>query len=240
MENTTEKRYVVSMRANEGSRLIEGTAIVFNSQSEDMGFREVIAPEAIDQALLDSSDIVFLINHNDDMIPIARSKRGKGSLKLRLNQTGVDFAFNVRKTAIGDEVLGAIQDGSLDACSFAFAVAEGGEKWEKLSDGNYLRTITKIGLLRDMSIVNFPAYSATVVNTRGLEELKEKESREVVVTVVVTPEEKPEEKPEPEMLETDAVGDPEPAPETGTTENDDRVLAEYFSQYDAIIESLKK
>lgn len=68
--------------------VIEGCAIVFNSISNVLYdkdkkrfFREVIAPEAITQELIDNSDIKFLINHNKDRM-VARRKNGQGSLSV--------------------------------------------------------------------------------------------------------------------------------------------------------------
>ena len=195
MENI-EKRYIKEIRAEGDTRSIVGTAIVFDEPSVFMGFNEIIRKEAVTEDLIKSSDIVFLYNHNDDFVPLARSKNGKGTLKISVNDGGVDFSFNAKKTSLGDEVLEAVRAGDLDACSFAFAVPEGGDNWSKLSDGNYLRTINKIDVLRDFSIVPYPAYPATSVNTRGLDELKAKEELEQRVDPMVDPEAEPETEPE--------------------------------------------
>ncbi len=46
------------------SRTVEGYAIVFNSESRDLGgFTEVIEPTAL-EGVLDNSDILCLLNHN--------------------------------------------------------------------------------------------------------------------------------------------------------------------------------
>jgi hypothetical protein len=215
MENKNIERRLVQFRAVGDTREIIGTAIVFNSPSIDMGYVEVILPDAITQELIDSSDIVMLYNHDEDLVPLARSKNGKGTLKIMLTEDGVDFSFTVRKTSLGDEVLEAVRAGDLESCSFAFAIAEGGEAWSKLQDGTYMRTITKIELLRDFSIVPFPAYQATTVNTRGLDELKAKEELE---------------KRTEEVVETTV----EPIVETV---NED--LTEYYTQYELILDKLK-
>ena len=58
----------LQLRQEGDSRLIEGCAIVFNSVSEDLGFREIIESTAISQDLIDNSDIYLNFNHDDDKI----------------------------------------------------------------------------------------------------------------------------------------------------------------------------
>lgn len=174
--NKLEKR-VIELRVSDDpeDRTIKGTAIVFNSYSELLGgqFREVINPEAVTPELISGSDIVMLYNHNDDFIPLARSKFGKGTLKITIEENGVDFNFKAKRTQLGDEVLEAVRNGDLDSCSFAFVIDEGGDDWEKRDDGSYIRTINRFKSLHDFSIVVNPAYRATEVNTRGLDDLKQ-------------------------------------------------------------------
>ena len=56
-------------------RTIEGYAAVFNSESEDMGFIEIIHPQAITQDAINNSDIFALFNHSDESV-LARSENG--------------------------------------------------------------------------------------------------------------------------------------------------------------------
>ncbi len=60
---------------------------------------------------------------------------------------------------------------------FAFTVKS--DSWQKREDGSYLRTINSINELFDVSPVYKAAYSSTTVNTRGLDELKQKEQKEI-------------------------------------------------------------
>lgn len=177
MENF-EVRYL-EVRAVEDSRDINGTAIVFNSPSEDLGgFIEEIRPEACTPEFLASQDILMLYNHESDAGVLARSKKGSGTLKYDVDANGVNFIFSARNTSLGNEVLSAVQAGDLSQCSFAFRVAEGGESWENIGNGMYKRTITKFEVIRDFSLVLFPAYASTTASSyRGLEELKAEELR---------------------------------------------------------------
>lgn len=163
-------------------RTIKGTAIVYNSRSElltekGIKFYEIIKPESISQELIDKSDIIMLYNHKKDMGVLARSKNGKGSLKIELTDKGVDFEFKAKKTSLGNEVLESVRQGDLDGCSFAFYITREGEKWEKEGDVR-IRTINKIELLEDLSIVTSPAYSMTTVNSRSLDSIIEKETED--------------------------------------------------------------
>lgn len=158
-------------RANEESRLVEGVAIVFNSQSEDMGFYETINPSAIDEDTIKRSDIFCLLNHDENRGVLARSRYGVGSLSLKIEADGLHYSFEAPKTQLGDELLSYLTRGEITSSSFAFTIAEGGEKWTRSNDGKVHREITKIDRLYDVSPVFTPAYSSTSVSKRKLDEI---------------------------------------------------------------------
>jgi len=70
---------------------------------------------------------------------------------------------------VGRDARELISRGDVDAMSFGFTVARGGDEWS--SDGS-TRTLTKINL-HEVSIVAFPAYTATAGSTavRGLDKV---------------------------------------------------------------------
>ncbi len=157
------------------SRMVEGYAIVFNSESNDLGgFKEIIDARAID-GVIEKSDILCLLNHNEDKGVLARSKYGEGSLNLEIDERGLKYMFEAPNTALGDELLEGLKRGDITTSSFAFTV--GKDNWEKREDGSYLRTIVSIQELFDVSPVYRAAYDATSVktDTRGLDEIKQKE-----------------------------------------------------------------
>jgi len=164
----------LEVRDDEQSRHIEGCAIVFNSPSVDLGFREVIESTAISQELLDNSDIYLNFNHDDSKI-LGRWNKGQGSLSLELREDGVYFSIDAPKTDLGDEVLEYLHRGDVNKCSFCFWVDyddESAETWT-YDEGIALRTIHKIAGLHDVSIVWNPAYDSTQVSARSLEKLQE-------------------------------------------------------------------
>ena len=79
MEKELETRNLNLEIRSEDDRVLEGYAIVTNSESEDLGFREVISPEAL-EGIIEKSDCLMLLEHNRDKGLLARSRFGKGSL----------------------------------------------------------------------------------------------------------------------------------------------------------------
>ena len=83
------------------SRTITGTAIVFNMESEildDWGerFREVILPSAATMEFLNTQDIKMNLLHERELT-IARCNKGQGSMRLSVDEQGVNFEFEAPK-----------------------------------------------------------------------------------------------------------------------------------------------
>lgn len=156
---------------NEGRR-ISGKAISFDTQSNDIGFIEILHRGCISQELIDSSNIVFLYNHDYNQV-IARANKGKGTLNIDLRDDGVYFDLEVPNTTMGNDLLENIRLGNITQCSFGFRYAneEGAYKDEKI-DGVWYRDVYKIGELFDLSAVTYPAYDDTYVNARMQERSK--------------------------------------------------------------------
>ena len=163
-------RAISEVRSNTESRTITGYAIVFESWSRDLGgFYEIIRKGAITQELINRSDVIMNVNHDNDKM-VARSVNGEGTLKLTLDDIGLRFEFDAPPTPLGEELLFNIRSGNLFECSFAFSLSgsETCERWTK--DENMLRReILEIDGIYDCSIVTVAAYGATSCHTRGLE-----------------------------------------------------------------------
>lgn len=209
----------------EKPRVIEGYAVRFNEESQNLGFTEVIDRGAITQEVIDNSDIYCLSNHDPNKV-LARSRYGKGSLQLELREDGLFYSFEAPETEIGRECLEHIKRGEMFSSSFAFIVSmeDGSEKWEKM-DGVVKRTIYKIDRLFDVSCVYEPAYLTTTCDARSAEMMKQLEEEE--------PKEDPEEEPkDPENNEDEdskstsedenrSCEDPTDDPDPDPTEDDD-------------------
>lgn len=161
-----EKRYS-NTNYESADRLITGYAATFETESDGLNFVEVIHRGAITEETIKNSDIFAKFNHQDDKV-LARCKYGEGSLILEVDERGLKYTFEAPKTALGDELLEYLTRGDLNQSSFAFTVAEGGDKWTK-REGTIYRDIYKIDRLYDVSPVFQPAYSATECSKRGQE-----------------------------------------------------------------------
>ena len=214
----------LQLRQEGDSRLIEGCAIVFNSVSEDLGFREIIESTAISQDLIDNSDIYLNFNHDDDKI-LGRWNKGHGSLNVELRKNGVYFSIEAPKNDLGDTVLEYLKRGDVDKCSFCFWIDHDDEEAETWTyeDGVAIRTIHKIAGLHDLSIVWTPAYSETTVSARSLEKLNELRAKQE--------EDKEKKEDEPKKCESKSEDEPkkcesksedEPKDEPTDEPNDDK------------------
>ena len=161
----------------EGSRKVEGYAIVFNQDSRMLYdrqrkryFVERIEPRAVSESFLRNCDIRMNRNHNDDIL-LARSRYGEGTLSFSIDEYGVRYSFEMPDTTAGNDTLESIRRGDLFGSSFRFIDAADGVRYEKLNDGKgtLLRTISKFRSILDFSIVTDPAYYGTCVNARSFE-----------------------------------------------------------------------
>lgn len=164
-------------RSGEDSRLVEGTAIVFDSESQNMGYYETISPSAVDEDTIKRSDVFAYLNHDENRGVLARSRYGVGSLSLSLESDGLHYRFEAPHTQLGDELLSYLTRGEITTSSFAFTVAKDGDRWYKDNDGVLRREITKIDRLFDISPVFEPAYLATACTKRKLDEIQENEEK---------------------------------------------------------------
>ena len=153
------------------SRTITGTAIVFDAESEvldDWGyrFREVIKPEACTMEFLNSQDIKLNMLHDRDLT-LARCNKGTGSLRLSVDEKGVNFEFEAPKCDIGDRCLEMVRRGDYSGCSFEFW-PEDYDVEEREGGKDVKITHKKFRALTALTIGMDPAYKQTSVNAREL------------------------------------------------------------------------
>lgn len=176
-KNKIETRsYNGDVKLSPEGRHIEGYALVFDVESRDLGFYEKISRSALTQELVDSCDVFALFNHDENKV-LARSN---SSLTLTIDERGLKYEFDAPHTVLGDELLEHIERGEMTGSSFAFAVDwndKEAQKWER-RDGITYRTINKISAIFDVSPVFSPAYDATSVSQRALDEARELEEKE--------------------------------------------------------------
>ena len=156
------KALEVRMEEDSDEIKVTGYASLFDHESRDLGFREVISRGAFDGRLDDN--VILTFNH--DMNAILDRNQG-GTLKLSVDDLGLRYDGTLPNTTVGRDVAELMRRGLLYESSFAFTVED--DEWSK--DGDVAkRNINKIGRLFDVSIVGVGAYSDTDVALRSLEE----------------------------------------------------------------------
>lgn len=158
---------------NEEIIAIKGTPIVFNVPTNVGGWwEETIAPEAIDADTL--KDVRFLVNHDFDGIPLARSRRNTANSTMRLSKTdlGVEMEADLDpNNPKAVELNSAIKRGDVSGMSFAFFVDA--DEWSDLDSELPKRRITHISEILEVSAVTWPQYEQTDISSRSLESGKQ-------------------------------------------------------------------
>ena len=161
---------VRAFKTEDEKMIVEGYAIVFNSESRDLGgFTEIISPNALDGALERNNDVLALYDHNYGQV---LGRQSSETLKLEKDERGLKFTLDLPDTQLGRDVFTLVERGDLKGNSFGFTVKK--DKWSK-EDGNVKRTVEEIGNLYEISIVSLPAYDATELTKRGFSEFIENE-----------------------------------------------------------------
>ena len=155
----------VEVVERDGQRMITGYPIVYNKDSEDMGFIERIAPGAAKKALK-RSDIRALKNHDPNLI----FGRQGVNLKFTEDKEGLYYEASEIDTQTYRQVSEEVRLGLLTGQSFGFTILA--DEWKDLDTDMPKRTITEIGQIFDVGPVTYPAYTDTSVALRSLEKAK--------------------------------------------------------------------
>jgi HK97 family phage prohead protease len=117
---------------------------------------------------LNTQDIKMNMLH-DRQLTIARANKGKGSLRLSVDDKGVNFEFEAPKCDIGDRCLEMVRRGDYSGCSFEF-YPEDYDVEEREGGKDVKITHKKFRALTALTIGMDPAYRQTSVNARELQE----------------------------------------------------------------------
>lgn len=162
---------------------VRGYATTYNEpytlySDEYIEIREQVAPGAFDEA--DMSDVIMQYNHEGRVFARTRNN----TLSLTSDEHGLLIEADLGGTEIGRQLYDEIDGGYTDRMSFGFTVDgdEVSEEREKGKQTIYLRTITRIGKLYDVSAVSIPANDGTEISARSLVDgLIEKEKAERLI-----------------------------------------------------------
>ena len=176
MSEFYKRNFTFDIRADtddESGAYITGRPIVFESKT-DLGYcDEVIRRGALDDA--DLSDVRFLVNHNTDMIPLARSQAGNknSTMQIQTDKDGLTMRVNldIENNAEARALYSAVKRGDISGMSFMFTIT--GDEWENLDSEHPTRYINTIGEVAEVSAVTFPAYESTEISARDKRAVEE-------------------------------------------------------------------
>lgn len=169
-----QRSYSFEVRAEEteAGNIITGRPIVYNSRTDLGWFDEIIEPGALNNT--DLTDVRFLVNHDTNKIPLARSRRNNGNSTMQLTTDndglGIRVTLDTENNSEARALYSAVQRGDISGMSFMFSIRD--EEWENLDSDHPIRHIKDISTVVEVSAVTFPAYESTEINARSKEALE--------------------------------------------------------------------
>ena len=168
---TEIRAFDFEVRADENEEhghFLSGRPIVFGQRTDLGWYDEVIENGALDET--DLKDVRFLVNHNTDMIPLARSRNNNANSPMQMSVDNSGMAIRVdldtENNTDARNLYSAVSRGDITGMSFMFAVDS--DSWDDADTDHPTRHILSIRRVLEVSAVTFPAYSATSIQTRGL------------------------------------------------------------------------
>lgn len=161
----------VSTRADEKhGNVLEGVPIIYDAETDIGGmWKEIIDRGALDQA--DLKDVRFLVNHDMNSIPLARSRNNNENSTMQMTVEDDGLHIRVDLDTEGNpkakELYSAVKREDVSGMSFAFTVKD--DAWEDLDTDYPTRHIKALGRIFEVSAVTYPAYEQTSINARSLE-----------------------------------------------------------------------
>ena len=161
-----ERRFTsvpVEIRAGSDKKMtIGGYAAKFNRMSQNLGgFVERINTGFFNKSRGDGWPGALARHNHDDNLLLGTT--GAGTLRLLVDEIGLDYAVDVPQTRM--DVYELVQRGDVRQSSFAFIPFE--DDWTTSDQGFPLRTLIS-GRLIDVASVNTPAYEDTSTALRSL------------------------------------------------------------------------
>ena len=171
-EKVELRAFTFEVRAEQDEKhgnILTGRPIVYDQKTDLGWYDEIIEQGAL--ADTDLRDVRFLVNHNTDMIPLARSRNNNANstMQMSIDEEGMAIRvdLDIENNSEAKNLYSAVERGDIDGMSFMFTVD--GDKWDDIESEHPTRTITNIGKVMEVSAVTFPAYEQTSISARGLD-----------------------------------------------------------------------
>lgn len=165
------RAFEFEVRAEENEthgRSLNGRPIVYGQRTDLGWYDEIIEQGALDET--DLKDVRFLVNHNTDMIPLARSRNNNenSTMQLITDEEGLAIRtdLDVENNAEAKSLYSAVSRGDITGMSFMFTVDK--DSWDDIDTEHPTRHVRSIKKVFEVSAVTFPAYSNTSIQARGL------------------------------------------------------------------------
>lgn len=159
------------VRAEESEQhghFLSGRPIVFGQRTNIGWYDEIIESGALDTT--DLKDVRFLVNHNVDMIPLARSRNNNENSTMQMSVDadgmGIRVDLDTENNADAKSLYSAVSRGDITGMSFMFVVDK--DSWDDVDSDHPTRHVRSIRQVMEVSVVTFPAYSQTSIQTRGI------------------------------------------------------------------------
>lgn len=171
METKEIRSFNFEVRADQNEdhgHFLTGRPIVFGQRTDIGRYDEIIEQGALDTT--DLKDVRFLVNHNIDMIPLARSRNNTENSTMQMSVDADGMAIRVdldtENNADARSLYSAVSRGDVSGMSFMFSVDK--DSWDDIDTEHPTRHVRSIKRVLEVSAVTFPAYSQTSIQTRGL------------------------------------------------------------------------
>ena len=154
-------------QSEEHGHFLTGRPIVYDERTNLGWYDEIIERDALNEA--DLKDVRLLVNHNTDMIPLARSRNNteNSTMQLIADAEGLVMRadLDIENNAEAKSLYSAVERGDISGMSFMFVVDK--DSWDDVDSEHPTRHIRSIKQILEVSAVTFPAYSQTSIQTRG-------------------------------------------------------------------------
>ena len=153
----------------EERKVVVGYASTFDEpytlfEDEDLIFDEVVDRAAFDNT--DMSDVIMQYDHEGRVF----ARMSNNTLSVKPDERGLLIEADLGGTELGRQLYEEISGGYTNKMSFGFTVDGDEEIRSEDPDGrvHYLRRITSVRKLYDVSAVSIPANDATSISVRNL------------------------------------------------------------------------
>ena len=176
METKEIRAFSFDVRAEKDEQrgnILTGRPIVFGQRTNLGWYDEIIEAEALNDT--DLKDVRFLVNHNTDMIPLARSRNNNenSTMQMTVGNEGMDIRVDLdtENNADARSLYSAVSRGDISGMSFMFVVDK--DAWDDVDSDHPTRHIRSINRVMEVSAVTVPAYTQTSITARGLSDALE-------------------------------------------------------------------